>query len=382
MKVHAGLSISLAGALCLLSSCHMGAGLNMVDGASFGMLPGKGAVEILTLRNDRGMAVSILTYGATVQSISVPDRNGVMDDVVLGFDSMPGYLGENPYFGSIIGRYGNRIANGSFTIDGETFTLARNNGPNHLHGGLVGFDKVIWDWEAYTTDDDEAVVTLTYVSEDGEEGYPGTLSVTVTYTLTQGNELIVDYEAATTKATPVNLTQHSYFNLGGEGSGDVLDHVLSLNANRFTPVDSMLIPTGELRSVEGTPFDFKRRPAAIGSRIEQDNEQLQIGGGYDHNFVLDGGRRPLALAARVYDPDSGRTLEVHTTEPGVQLYTGNFLDGITGKSGHVYGPRAGFCLETQHYPDSPNQPDFPSTILRPGEQYRSRTVFAFGTRRL
>ena len=344
-----------------------------------GSLPDQGDVHLFTLRNAKGMVVQTLSYGATIASISVPDRQGRVDDVVLGFESLAGYLSDNPYFGAVVGRYGNRIAGGTFTLDGETYTLARNNGPNHLHGGLTGFDKVIWKGSVHT-EGDSVLVRYQYVSRDREEGYPGTLSVSVTYTLTPGNELIVDYDATTDKATPVNLTQHSYFNLSGEGSGDILDHVLSLNASHFTPVDSTLIPTGEIRPVKGTPFDFKTAPARIGARIRDDNPQLAIGGGYDHNFVLNTGRDTLVHAASVYEPGSGRTLDVWTTEPGVQLYTGNFLDGIMGKNFHTYGRHGGFCLETQHYPDSPNQPDFPSPILRPEERYASRTVFAFGTR--
>ena len=375
-----GLSISAIGVLCLVASCQLELGSLMVGSSRIGMVPEQGEVKLFTMRNVRGTEVDIMTYGATVTSIRVPDRDGEMEDVVLGFESLGGYLSDNPYFGSVVGRYGNRIANGMFMLDGESYTLARNNGPNHLHGGLVGFDKVIWDGRV-SAYDDYAVAELTYVSEDGEEGYPGTLSVKVTYTLTPDNELIVNYEATTTKATPVNLTQHSYFNLGGDGAGDVLDHELSLNASYFTPVDSTLIPTGELRSVVGTPFDFKSAPVAIGARIDDDDPQLTIGGGYDHNFVLDGGGGSLALAASVFHPASGRTMDVYTTEPGVQLYTGNFLNGLPGKDFHIYGRHAGFCLETQHYPDSPNQSDFPSTILRPGERYTSQTRFAFGTRR-
>ncbi len=352
----------------------------MQDVASdvFGSIPGKGQVERYTLTSEQGMEVAIMTYGAAIVALRVPDRTGQVDDVVLGFDTLEGYLGDNPYFGSVVGRYGNRIAGGTFKLDGETYVLARNNGANHLHGGVVGFDKVIWD-ASPVADDRGPSVQFSYVSQDGEEGYPGTLAVTVTYTLAAGNELIVDYEATTTHATPVNLTQHAYFNLGGEGSGDILDHELSLNASHYTPVDSTLIPNGEVAAVVGTPFDFKTRPARIGARISDEHPQLTIGGGYDHNFVLDSGEDSLALAARAYHPASGRTLEVYTTEPGVQLYTGNFLDALPGKGSHVYGRHAGFCLETQHFPDSPNQPDFPSTILRPGERYQSRTVFAFGT---
>ena len=340
--------------------------------APFGTTADGEAVDLYTLTNANGIEVRAITYGAIILSLRTPDKNRQFDDIVLGYETLEGYETVNPYFGAIVGRYGNRIGKGTFELDGETYTLAKNNGPNHLHGGVKGFDKVVWQAEA--TDNG---VVFTYVSADGEEGYPGTLTSRVTYTLTDQDELIVDYQATTDKATPINLTQHSYFNLAGDGAGDILGHELMLNASRFTPVDSTMIPTGELRDVTGTPFDF-RQQTAIGARIGQDEQQLNWGGGYDHNYVLDGGADALALAARVYEPTTGRILEIHTTEPGVQFYTGNFLDGsITGKGGHVYEYRYGFCLETQHYPDSPNKPDFPSTILRPGETYESQTVFRF-----
>ena len=337
----------------------------------FGTTDDGHAVDLYTLTNANGVEVRAMTYGGIIVSLRVPDRDGKLDDVVLGYDTLDGYLTNNdPYFGAIIGRYGNRIGGATFDLDGETYALATNNGPNHLHGGLKGFDKVVWQAEA-----GEDAVVFTYVSADGEEGYPGTLTASVTYRLTNRGELFVDYRATTDKATPVNLTQHAYFNLAG--AGNILGHELTLHASRFTPVDSTLIPTGELRSVDGTPFDFLQ-PTVIGARINQDEEQLNRGGGYDHNFVLDVGADSLAPAARVYEPTTGRALDIHTTEPGVQFYTGNFLDGsITGKGGRVYAYRYGFCLETQHFPDSPNQPDFPTTILRPGEVYASRTVFAF-----
>jgi aldose 1-epimerase len=328
------------------------------------------------------MEVSAMSYGAIIVSLRARDRDGRPDEVVLGFDALDGYLAGHPYFGAIVGRYGNRIAKGRFTLDGKTYQLATNNGPNHLHGGVKGFDKVVWEAEPFDRDGQSGVV-FTHTSPDGDEGYPGTLNVRVTYTLTPANELIVDYDATTDKATPINLTQHSYFNLAGAGTGDILDHQLTLDADRFTPVDATLIPTGELAPVEGTPFDF-RRPTAIGARIGADHVQLKNGTGYDHNWVLNrpaGGSTGSALhhAARLEEPKSGRTLDVSTTEPGVQFYTGNFLDGkLTGRSDHSYKQRYGLCLETQHFPDSPNHPDFPSTILRPGERYRSTTVFAFG----
>ena len=346
----------------------------------FGVLTDGDSVKLFTLTNARGVEVKVITYGAIIVSLKVPDRSGALGDVVLGFDDLAGYLGETPYFGALIGRYGNRIGRASFQLDGTTYRLAANNGANHLHGGLRGFDKVVWDAQPLEGGSGAAVV-FRRTSPAGEEGYPGALSVEVTYTLTDANALIFDYLATTDAPTPVNLTQHSYFNLAGDGSGDVLGHLLTLNADRYTPVDGGLIPTGELATVEGTPFDF-RTPHAIGERIGADDEQIRRGGGYDHNFVLSrdaAAPDALVLAARVEEPRSGRFLEVRTTEPGVQLYSGNLLDGtLTGKSGAVYGHRYGFCLETQHFPDSPNQPGFPSTLLRPGEEYRSRTVLTFG----
>jgi aldose 1-epimerase len=319
--------------------------------------------------------VRAITYGGIITSLRVPDRNGKLEDVALGFDNLEGYLKNPPFFGAIIGRYGNRIAKGQFTLDGKTYSLAINNPPNHLHGGVKGFDKVVLSAEPFKKDDAVGIV-FTHTSPDGDEGYPGTLSLRVTYTLTAGNELEVDYEATTDKATPINLTQHTYFNLAGEGSGDVLEHQLTIHASRYTPVDSTLIPTGELAPIEGTPLDF-RTPTAVGARINDNHQQIRYGNGYDHNFVIDRSGEGLVSAARVVEPTSGRVLEVSTTEPGMQFYTGNFLNGLMGKSGHIYAQRTGFCLETQHFPDSPNKPEFPNTILRPGETYRSKTVFAF-----
>lgn len=343
---------------------------------AFGTTPDGQGVDIYTLTNANGMEARIMTYGATLVSLKAPGRNGALDDVVLGFDSLDGYLKDQPYFGAIVGRYANRIAKGRFTLNGVEYKLATNDGPNHLHGGLKGFDKQVWKARDVSTAEAPRL-ELTYLSRDGEEGYPGNLSVTVVYTLTDANELRIDYSATTDKDTVVNLTNHSYFNLAGAGSGDVLGHVLTLYADRFTPTDKTLIPTGELRSVEGTPFDF-RKPAAIGARIDADDEQLRTGAGYDHNFVLASGGAALALAARVLEPGSGRVMEVLTTEPGIQLYTGNYLDGsLRGKGGRVYGKRFGFCLETQHFPDSPNKPAFPSTVLRPGEKLQSATVYRF-----
>ncbi len=341
----------------------------------FGVTPSGEAVELITLANRAGMTVRVMTYGGIITSLEVPDRGGTPGDVVLGYDSLAGYLKDSPYFGAIVGRYGNRIAKGRFTLNGTEYRLAVNNGPNHLHGGLRGFDKVVWAAEPFESDSGVGV-RLTHTSSDGDEGYPGTLHATVTYTLTDRNELVIDYEATTDRATPVNLTQHSYFNLAG--AGDILDHVLTIAADRMTPVDSTLIPTGNLVSVDGTPFDF-RTPHRIGARIQVDDQQLRFGGGYDHNFVLNRGGPGVVSIAQLVDSATGRTLEISTTEPGVQFYSGNFLDGsITGKGGAVYRQRAGLCLETQHFPDSPNHPEFPSTILEPGQIYRSRTVWAFG----
>jgi aldose 1-epimerase len=334
-------------------------------------------VDAFTVRNTNGMAFTAITYGGIVVSIETPDRRGATADVVLGFGDLAGYLGDHPYVGAIVGRYANRIAKGMFTLDGTAYTLATNNPPNHLHGGNQGFDAVIWNAEPIRGVDSSGV-TLRYTSPDGDEGYPGNLAVTVAYTLTNDNALTMDYHAHTDAPTPVNLTQHTYFNLSGDPTRDVLDHVVCIDADRFTPVDSTLVPTGALASVAGTPFDFTT-PHSIGARIADDHEQLQYGSGYDHNFVLGIGKTPLERAAFIEEPSSGRTLEVSTTEPGVQFYTGNFLDGsLIGKGGRPYPRRSGFCLETQHFPDSPNHPAFPSTILRPGEEYRSRTVWRFG----
>src|SRR6202158_667410 len=333
------------------------------------------AVDIYTLADGK-IEARIMTYGGIVVSLRAPDRNGKLDDVVLGFDSFEPYLTQTPYFGGIIGRYANRIAHGSFKLDGKTYSIPKNDGDNALHGGTRGFDKVVWGAKKITDG-----IELTYVSKDGEQGFPGTLTTTVRYTLS-GSALRIEYSATTDKDTVLNLTNHSYFNLGGQGKGDVLGHVLKIDASRMTPVDAALIPTGELKSVAGTPFDF-RTPHAIGERINADDAQLHLGKGYDHNFVLDHPQGELAEAAEVYEPTTGRILKVLTTEPGLQLYTGNFLDGsITGKEGRVYNRRFAFCLETQHFPDSPNQPSFPSTELKPGQTFHSVTVYQFsaGTR--
>ena len=370
-----------------LSSCHSSAPEQQaaapaqgspVTSEPFGTMPDGTPVQVYTLKNANGIEVKAISYGGIITSLRTPDRSGNFADIVLGFDRLDGYLTAHPYFGAIIGRFGNRIGQAQFTLDGRTYPLAKNNGPNHLHGGLKGFDKVPW---TVTIADGGQAIAFSRTSPDGEEGYPGNLAVKVTYTLTDSNELMVDYLATTDKPTPVNLTQHSYFDLAGEGSGDILGHELMINADRYTPVDDTLIPTGELASVEGTPFDF-RKPTAIGARINGDHPQLTSGKGYDHNWVLNRTGNGLQPAARVVETKSGRTLEVSTEEPGIQFYAGNFLDGsITGKGGHVYAHRTGFCLETQHYPDSPNKPDFPTTILRPGQEYKTRTVFKFGVER-
>ena len=349
-----------------------------VECAPFGETPEGAPVRRFTMRSRRGVTVRAIDYGGIITSLEVPDREGRPADIVLGFDTLHPYLSGTSYFGAIIGRYGNRIAHGRFTLDGRTYQLATNNGPNHLHGGVRGFDKVLWDAEPFEREDARGVV-LRYTSADGEEGYPGTLSTAVTYTLTDDDELILDYRATTDRATPVNLTHHSYFNLAGAGSGDVLGQELMIAASAFTPIDATLIPTGEIRRVAGTPFDF-RTPTLVGARIDADDPQIACGSGYDHNFVLDRAGGGLEIAARLRDPASGRTLEIHTTEPGLHLHSGNFLDGTAkGSDGRAFGRRSGVCLEIQHFPDSPNHPSFPSTILRPGEVLSARTTHRFGT---
>jgi len=343
----------------------------------FGTTADGKTADLYTLKNKNGMQVSITNFGATVVSIVVPDKAGKMADVALGYDDLAGYELNKNYLGVLVGRYGNRIAHGKFSIDGTEYTLAKNNGDNSLHGGIKGFNKAMWEAKDVSKGG-EAAVEMKYVSKDGEEGYPGNLSVTVVYTLTNKNELKIDYSATTDKKTVVNLTNHTYFNLAGQGNGDILKQELMINADTFTPVDSGLIPTGELKKVEGTPFDF-RKPTAIGARIDANDEQIKLGGGYDHNFVLNRkAATGLSLAARVSDPASGRSMEVWTTEPGVQFYTGNFLDGsFKGKGGIAYQKRTAFCLETQHFPDSPNHPSFPTTLLKPGEKYHTTTVYKF-----
>lgn len=340
---------------------------------NYGKLPDGTAVEQYTLTNSNGAFCKIITYGGIVTELHVPDKKGRLGDIVLGFDTLESYLKNVAFFGTITGRVANRIAKGKFTLDGKTYSLAINNGPNHLHGGLKGFDKVVWK---ATTDEskDAAALKLTYTSPDGEEGYPGALKVTVTYIWTNKNELRIDYEATTDKATTVNLTNHSYFNLAGDGSGEVFGHELMLTAGNFTPTDDGLIPTGEINPVKGTPMDFTRAKK-IGEEIQTLFDQPHRG--YDHNFVLDNKGKGIALAARASEPKSGRVMEILTDQPAIQLYTGNFIEETKGKAGRVYQRHGGFCLETQHFPDSVNHANFPSTILRPGEEYRTTTIHWF-----
>jgi aldose 1-epimerase len=336
-------------------------------------------VDIYTLRNTRGAEARITNYGGLVVSLKMTDRDGKLGDVVLGYDNLKAYIKATPYFGALIGRYGNRIKKGRFELDGKTYRLAINNPPNALHGGLKGFDKVVWNAKPAITINGPSL-TLTRVSKDGEEGYPGNLTVTAVYTLTNKNELRIDYTATTDKATVINLTHHSYFNLAGAGSGDILGHELTIKADKFTPIDNTFIPTGELRPVKGTVFDFQK-PATIGSRITNQDEQLKFGLGYDHNWVIKKPPGKLAVIAKVHEPKSGRTMEVLSTEPGLQFYSGNFLDGTNvGKGGNVYRYRNGFCLEPQHFPDSPNKPEFPSVVLRPGQTYKNTIIYKFSAK--
>jgi aldose 1-epimerase len=378
-------AVGTATTLCSCRCLHCGMGTKeakvKMDVAveSFGQTPQGQQVRLYTLTNAHGLKARVMTYGAIVVSLEVPDKSGKMGDIVLGYDNLDSYVKNSPYFGAIVGRYGNRIGKGWFTLDGVTYDkLAINNGENHLHGGIKGFDKVVWMDEPVRRSN-AVGVKLSYLSKDGEEGYPGNLQATVTYTLTNDNELRIDYLATTDKATPINLTHHGYWNLTG-GQRDILGHVLTLNADQYTPVDKGLIPTGDLLPVKGTVMDFTKA-TPIGERIESDFEQLKFGGGYDHNWVLNKGGKDMTFAARVYDPTSGRVMEVYTKEPGIQFYSGNFLDGtITGKGGTVYQHRWGLCLETQHYPDSPNKANFPSTILRPGQKHETTTVYRFSTK--
>jgi aldose 1-epimerase len=345
----------------------------------FGTADGQ-MVELYTLRNAKGSEVSIMTYGGIVQSLKVPDRHGVFADVVLGYDNVDGYVKVTPYFGALIGRYGNRIGGGKFTLDGKTYQLATNNGPNSLHGGVKGFDKVVWKVVKASMSSDGPRLELNYLSKDGEEGFPGNLNVTAAYTFTDKNELRLDFTAETDKKTLCNLTSHSYYNLRGQGNGDILGHEVYINADKTTPVDKTLITTGELAPVKGTPFDF-RKPHTIGERINDPDTVLQYGPGYDHNWVINKGKNKYGLMARVVEPTSGRIMEVYSTEPGLQFYAGNFLDGtITGKGGAVYQKRTGFCMEPHHYPDSPNKPNFPSTELKPGQTYKNTITYKFSAK--
>ena len=365
--------------ILLLSCATLTYAQATVTKAPFGTADGQ-SVDLYTLRNVHGLEAKITNYGGILVSLKVPDRNGKFDDVVLGFNDLDTYLKGDPYFGALIGRYGNRIAKGRFTLNGVEYKLAVNNGDNTLHGGLKGFDKVVWTGKEMKTKAGPAVA-LTYLSKDGEEGYPGNLNVRVVYTLTNNDEIKIDYSATTDKDTVINLTEHSYFNLAGEGNGDILNTIVTINGNRFLPTDAGSIPTGELRNVKGTPFDFLT-PHAIGARINQDEEQLKLGNGYDHTWIINGRPGTLRYAAMAYDTTSGRTMQVWTTEPGMQFYTGNFLDGtLTGKSGRIYQRRFGFCFETQHYPDSPNHPAFPTTTLKKGATYRSTTIYRFGSKK-
>lgn len=349
-----------------------------VTKSTFGTMPDGTTIEKFTAENASGAKMSVITFGGILQSIVVPDRDGNLSDVVLGHDNIKGYLEQNPYFGGIIGRYGNRIAKGKFELDGVPYQLATNDGPNHLHGGETGFDKVVWSG-VEITEGDRAGVVMTYTSPDGEEGYPGTLAMEVTYLLGNDNSVEINYKASTDKKTVINLTNHSYYNLGPDKS-TILNHELLLEADKFLPVDATLIPTGELRPVSGTPFDFTTMKV-IGQDITAENEQLKLGGGFDHCWVLSDSSEQLKLAAELYEPTSGRVMDVYTTEPAIQFYSGNFLDGtFTGKKGQSYAYRSGLCLETQHYPDSPNQPEFPSVELNPGETYNTTTKMVFKTK--
>ncbi|MEJ7712806.1 MAG: aldose epimerase family protein [Pyrinomonadaceae bacterium] len=341
---------------------------------AFGKTADGEAVDLYTLTNSKGMEVQITNYGGIIVSLKTPDRAGKAGDVVLGFESLDGYLKPHPFFGALVGRYANRIAKGVFKLNNTEYKLAQNNNGNHIHGGPRGFDKRVWKAREVAE-----MLELVYASKDGEEGYPGNLTTTVTYQLTDANELKISYSASTDKDTIINLTNHSYFNLAG--TGDVLGHEVMINAEQFTPVDETSIPTGEVAAVKGTPFDFTQR-TPIGARIEDQHQQINFGKGYDHNWVIKKAQGDaLALAASVYEPTSGRVLEVYTTQPGVQFYTGNFLNGsVIGKKNTAYARRSGFCLETQHYPDSPNKPQFPTVVLKPGQKYQETTVFKFSVK--
>ncbi|MGB8367941.1 MAG: aldose epimerase family protein [Limisphaerales bacterium] len=367
------------GVACLIGCASMSnpTPSGTISQAPFGNTPAGTPVAIYTLRNRKGMEARIMTYGGIIVSLKVPDKNGKPGDVVLGYDDLDGYLKATPYFGALIGRYGNRIGGAKFNLEGKTYTLATNNGPNSLHGGLKGYDKVVWTAVKAEVGPKGPRLELNYLSQDGEEGFPGNLKVTAVYTLTDNNELRLDFTATTDKPTVCNLTHHSYFNLAGQGNGDILGHEVYINSDKTTPVDKDLITTGKFASVDGTPFDF-RKPTAIGARINDPDTQLQYGPGYDHNWVINKPMGKLGLMARVYEPTTGRVMEVLSTEPGLQFYTGNFLDGtIKGKGGKVYQRRTGFCMEPQHYPDSPNKPMFPTTELKPDETYQNTIIYRF-----
>ncbi|HBG28218.1 MAG: galactose mutarotase [Planctomycetes bacterium GWF2_41_51] len=361
-----------------ISNCAIAKDICQIQ--DFGSLPDGTSAKLYTLTNKNGMNIQVTNYGGIIVRLYAPDKNNAFSDVVLGYERVEDYIKSSPYFGAIAGRYANRIGNGEFSLDGKNYKLAKNNNGHHLHGGLIGFDKVIWEMKPVNTFKG-AALKVHYLSKDGEEGYPGNLDITVTYTLTNKNEVMVDYKATTDKITVCNLTQHSYFNLKSQGNGDILNHQLMLNADSFTPVDAGLITTGQILPVKGTPMAFTI-PTAIGARINEDYQQLKYGRGYDHNWVLNKKHpKELSLAASVYEPNTGRYMEVWTTEPAIQFYCGNFLDGSNvGKEGKVYNFRNGFCLETQHYPDSPNKTQFPSVILKPGEKYIHKTVFKFKTK--
>ncbi|MEZ5756860.1 MAG: aldose epimerase family protein [Emcibacteraceae bacterium] len=369
---------AIVGAFLSLVSCMTNEELDRISVKQFGMLDDGRAVQVYTLKNSAGNSIDILDLGGIITTINMPDRDGNLADIALGFDNPEQYLTDSPYMGALVGRYANRIARGKFRLDGNEYTLAINNIGNALHGGIVGFDKKIWQSEPSTTDD-AAMLTLSLVSPDGDEGYPGALSATVTYTFDDQNRLTISYHATTDKATVVNLTNHSYFNLNGHNAGSILDHVMMINADRFTPVDETLIPTGEIAPVIGTAFDFES-PKPIGRDIGAGEQQIQYGLGYDHNWVLEkSSPNDFELAATVYSPKSGRMIKLYTDQPGLQFYTGNFLDGtVAGKENTNYQKRGAFCLETQHFPDSPNHSNFPTTVLRPGETYETTTVFEFG----
>lgn len=385
MSYHRWSTFALMGALtlaCFTQACttkETSDVKNDVKKQAYGKMPDGAAVELYTLTNANGMQAGIITYGGTVVSLTAPDRNGKYADVVLGMDGLAGYMKATAFFGALIGRYGNRIGHAQFTLDGNTYKLPANDNGNTLHGGPAGFDKRVWTVVPGSNSPDGPTLELTYVSKDGEAGFPGTLTAKVFYTLTAKNELKIDYTATTDKPTVVNLTNHSYFNLAGQGEGDVLGHEVMIDADRYTPVDDKLIPTGELRPVAGSPFDFTK-PTAIGARIDANDEQIKFGKGYDHNWVLNKGAAVITKAAEVHEPKSGRVMEVWTNEPALQFYTGNFLDGTLQGKGKTYIHRGAFCMETQHYPDSPNKPAFPTTELKPGATYLTTTIYRFSAR--